>query len=315
MSCAALAGVRKRSLVNDYGRAIEFGYFPAPNADDYSQLVEQARIADETALDLIGIQDHPYQRRFLDTFSLIADLAARTERVRFFPDVANLPLRHPSVMAKAAASIDRMSGGRFELGLGAGAFWDAIEGLGGPRLSPASAVESVEEAILVMRLLWSGDRNLRFEGHHYRLRGIHSGPRPAHDISIWVGAGGPRMLALIGRLADGWVPSSGWMTPDRLPEMNARIDDAAQAAGRKPNEIRRIYNVAGRITNGEAGDFLVGPVTYWTDELTRLAIDYGIDAFIFWPGPDSTGQLHRFAEEVAPAVRGSVARTSRFSAR
>src|ERR671919_1996928 len=128
----------------DYGRNVEFGYFPAPNADDYSTMVEQARIADEAGLDLIGIQDHPYQRRFLDTFSLIADLAARTQRVRFFPDVANLPLRHPSVMAKAAASIDRISGGRFELGLGAGGFWDAIEGMGGPRRSPAEAVESVD---------------------------------------------------------------------------------------------------------------------------------------------------------------------------
>src|SRR5918996_5118788 len=97
----------------DYGREVEFGYFPAPNADDYHDIVQQVRIADEAGLDLIGIQDHPYQRRFLDTFALIADLAARTRTVRFFPDVANLPLRHPSILAKAAASIDRMSGGRF----------------------------------------------------------------------------------------------------------------------------------------------------------------------------------------------------------
>jgi alkanesulfonate monooxygenase SsuD/methylene tetrahydromethanopterin reductase-like flavin-dependent oxidoreductase (luciferase family) len=294
-------------LVSDYGGDVEFGYFPTPVADDYMALVEQVGIADATGLDLIGIQDHPYQRRFLDTFSLIADLAARTKRVRFFPDVANLPLRHPSVVAKAAASIDRMSGGRFELGLGAGGFWDAIEGMGGPRRAPAEAVQSVEEAIAVVRLLWSGERNLRFEGRHYRLKGIHSGPVPAHDIAIWIGAGGPRMLAMIGRLADGWVPSSSWMTPDLLPEMNDRIDEAAEAAGREPSDIRRLYNVAGRITGGERGEFLEGPASYWAEELTHLALDQGMDAFIFWPSGDTTDQLRKFAEDVAPAVRRSVA--------
>jgi alkanesulfonate monooxygenase SsuD/methylene tetrahydromethanopterin reductase-like flavin-dependent oxidoreductase (luciferase family) len=115
------------------------------------------------------------------------------------------------------------------------------------------------------------------------------------------------MLSLIGRMADGWVPSSGWMTPARLPEMNARIDAAAQAAGRKPSDIRRIYNVAGRITDGERRDFLDGPATYWAEELTRLAVDQGMDAFIFWPVTDATEQLRRFVEEVAPAVRSNSA--------
>jgi alkanesulfonate monooxygenase SsuD/methylene tetrahydromethanopterin reductase-like flavin-dependent oxidoreductase (luciferase family) len=242
------------------------------------------------------------------TFSLISDLAARTHRVRFFPDVANLPLRHPSVMAKAAASIDRISGGRFELGLGAGGFWDAIEGMDGPRRKPRQAVDSLAEAIEIIRLLWSGDRNLRFEGRHYRLKGIHSGPVPAHDIGIWIGAARPRMLNLIGRLADGWIPSSGFMPPDRLPEMHDRIDIAADAAGRKPSEVRRIYNVSGTITDGERGGFLEGPASYWGDQLTRLAVELGMDAFIFWPAAEPTTQLRRFAEEVAPEVRDAVAR-------
>ncbi len=291
----------------DYGRDVEFGYSPTPNADDYASIVENVRIADETGLDLVGIQDHPYQRRFLDTFSLISDLAARTQDVRFFPDVASLPLRHPSVIAKSAASIDRMSGGRFELGLGAGAFWDAIEAMGGPRRKPGDAVAALSEAIEVIRLLWSGERGLRFEGRHYRLAGVHSGPPPAHDVGIWVGAGGPRMLAVVGRLADGWIPSSGWAPPGRLPELHARIDEAAQSAGRKPGEIRRIYNVSGTITEGSRGDFLEGPTSYWVEELTRLAVELGMDAFIFWPSRDPAHQLHSFGEDVAPAVRDAVA--------
>ncbi len=292
--------------MTDYGRDVEFGYFPAPNADDYPAIVEQARIADEARLDLIGIQDHPYQRRFLDTFSLISDLATRTDHVRLFPDVANLPLRHPSVMAKAAASIDRMSGGRFELGLGAGGFWDAIEGMGGPRRKPREAVTALSEAIEVIRLLWSGQRNLRFEGRHYRLKGVHSGPVPAHDIGIWIGAAGPRMLNLVGRLADGWIPSAPRAAPERLPEMHERIDEAAQSAGRKPSDVRRIYNVSGRITSGESGGFLEGPASYWVEELTRFAVELGMDAFIFWPSTDPTAQLQRFAGEIAPAVGRAV---------
>src|SRR5215218_824336 len=135
-----------------------FGIFPTPNADDRDQLVDQVLLAERLGLDLVGIQDHPYQRRFLDTFSVIPYLAARTERIRFFPDVANLPLRQPAVMAKAAASIDLLSGGRFELGLGAGAFWEGIDAMGGPARTGPESVAALEEAIAVIRLMWSGER-------------------------------------------------------------------------------------------------------------------------------------------------------------
>ena len=74
-----------------------------------------------TGLAYVGIQDHPYQRHFFDTWSLIPTLMAETEQISFFTDVANLPLRPPAVMAKAAATLDVLSGGRFELGLGGGA--------------------------------------------------------------------------------------------------------------------------------------------------------------------------------------------------
>src|SRR6266550_8057775 len=110
-------------------------------------------MADEAGLDLIGIQDHPYQRRFLDTWMLMATVLANTQRVRVFPDVANLPLRPPAVLAKAAASLDVLSGGRFELGLGAGAFPDVIASMGGPRRTPGESVEALEEAIDVIRLM------------------------------------------------------------------------------------------------------------------------------------------------------------------
>jgi alkanesulfonate monooxygenase SsuD/methylene tetrahydromethanopterin reductase-like flavin-dependent oxidoreductase (luciferase family) len=112
-------------------RDIRFGYFLVPNADD--PLLETARRVEQLGLDYVGIQDHPYQRRFVETWSLMAMIAATTTTLRIFPDVANLPLRPPAVLAKTAATIDLQSGGRFEVGLGAGAFWAAIEAYGGPR--------------------------------------------------------------------------------------------------------------------------------------------------------------------------------------
>ena len=140
----------------DAGLPVRYGWFLVPDAADPRSLVRDARLAERAGLDLIGIQDHPYQRRYFDTFTLLAALATATERVGLFPDVACLPLRHPAMLAKAAASIDLLSDGRFELGLGAGAFWDAIVAMGGPRRTPGEAVDALEEAIAVLRLLWVG---------------------------------------------------------------------------------------------------------------------------------------------------------------
>jgi len=288
--------------VPDYGRDLTFGYFLIPNAAD--PLLDIAREIEARGLDWIGIQDHPYQRRFVDTWTLLAAVAAVTSRVGLFPDVANLPLRPPAVMAKAAASLDVLSGGRFELALGAGGFWDAIEAYGGPRREPRDALAALEEAIQVIRLIWSGERNLRFAGSHYRLAGAHSGPVPVHPMGIWLGVYGPRALRLAGRLADGWVPSlRAEIAP--LAEGSVRLDDAAAEAGRDPAEIRRVVNVNGQITGGTHHGLLRGPVDQWVDELTDMAVGYGFDTFMFWG--EGEDQLPRFAEEVAPAVRAQVA--------
>src|SRR5919197_5413962 len=172
----------------DYGRPIEFGYFLDPTGPDFAPALRLARLADELGLDVIGIQDHPYHRRHFDTWTLLTALAAQTSRIRYVPDVANLPLRPPAVLAKAAATLDRITGGRVELALGAGAQWDAIAAMGGPRRTPGEAVAALSEAIDVVRLMWSGGRGLRDQGEDYPLAGFHSRPTPAHPMEIWVGA-------------------------------------------------------------------------------------------------------------------------------
>jgi alkanesulfonate monooxygenase SsuD/methylene tetrahydromethanopterin reductase-like flavin-dependent oxidoreductase (luciferase family) len=290
-------------VTSRYGRQLEFGLFPVPNADDLEVVRSLARRADELGLDLIGIQDHPYQWRYLETWALIADLVARTERVRLFPDVANLPLRGPAMIAKHAATLDVLAGGRFELGLGAGAFWEPIAAMGGPVRSPREALESLEEAIEIIRLFWSGERSIAFEGKHYRVKGLHPGPPPAHRIEIWLGVGKPRSLALLGRAADGWVPSLTWARPELVPPMMWAIDDAATEAGRDPGEIRRLLNVSGKIVDGDVEELLVGPPEHWIETLAGFATDLGFDTFVLWPTGAPQEQLERFAAEVVPALR------------
>jgi len=286
-----------------------FGISVVPLAATHRDIVAQVLAAERGGLDLVGIQDHPYQRRFLDTFALIADLLARTTSIRFFPDVANLPMRGPTMIAKAAASLDVMGDGRFELGLGAGSFWDAVAGMGGPRRTHREAADALEEAIPIIRgALDVGPerRVVSGPGPHYAVPGYPPGPAPAHRVEIWIGAYQPRGMRLIGRLADGWVPSVGRISLDALRTSSARIDEAALSAGRQPSEIRRIYNIGGLITDGSGDEgALVGPVGQWVETLAEWASDPGIDAFVFWPSADELAQVELFAAEVAPAVRAA----------
>ena len=284
-----------------------------PYADSVGRIRELVRVADEGGLELIGIQDHPYQARFIDTFSLIATLVAETRRISFFTDVANLPLRPPALLAKAAASLDVLSDGRFELGLGAGANQEQIASIGGPRRSPGESVDALEEAIEVIRLMWSGERIVSFEGRHYRLADARPGPRPAHPIRIWLGAFKPRMQRLTGRKADGWIPSLGALSTEELRAGNQRIDAAAEAAGRDPRQIRRVLNLQGVIGESRTpprgrlpvgyltGEPLAGPPGWWAETLLGLAGD-GFDTLVFWPVDPSARQVELFADEVVPLL-------------
>jgi alkanesulfonate monooxygenase SsuD/methylene tetrahydromethanopterin reductase-like flavin-dependent oxidoreductase (luciferase family) len=285
-----------------------FGVFPVPDAERQDAVVKQVLLADRLGLDLVGIQDHPYQRRHLDAWTLLSYLAGRTERVRLFPDVANLPLRHPALLAKSAATLDRLSGGRAELGLGAGAFWEGIGAWGGPVRSGPESVDALVEAIGIIRRVWAAERGISVEGEHYRMQGAHAGPPPAHDIGIWLGAYGPRMMRVVGRLADGWIPSLPRLPLDEvLPKQDA-IDVAARKAGRDPGAIRRVANLNGVIADSASGDWLRGPADHWVEELVKLARDLRFTGFVAWfDDEDQLGQTERFATEVVPAVREALA--------
>ena len=228
----------------DYGHELLFGTFITPAAQRPHRAVELAVVADRAGLDLVTFQDHPYQPGFLDTWTLLTYVAARTSRVRLSHNVLNLPLRPPVMLARAAASVDLLSGGRF--------------------------------AITIIREVWAADKpgGVFFDGKHYRAWGAPRGPAPAHDVGIWVGAGMPRMLRLVGRRADGWsVPIRLFLPggPPTLAEPNRVIDEAAAAAGRDPSAVRRILTFPGRFSRLRGG-LLDGPPAQWAEELADMAL-------------------------------------------
>jgi hemerythrin-like domain-containing protein len=292
--------------MTDYGHPLLFGSFITPAAADPERTVGLAVLSEQAGLDLVTFQDHPYQPAFLDTWTLLSYVAARTSRVRLAANVTNLPLRPPAVLARSVASLDLLSGGRTELGLGAGAFWDAIEAMGGRRLRPGQARQALDEAIGIIRQTWAADQRggVRLNGEFYQVNGAKRGPAPAHDVGIWLGAYKPGMLALTGRAADGWLPSLGYLQPGDLAAGNKIIDEAAQQAGRSPDQIRRLLNVSGQFGPVSRGP-LDGPAEQWAEELAELALSDGISTFIV--AADDPDDLSRFAAEVAPAVRDLVA--------
>ncbi|MFC7530301.1 LLM class flavin-dependent oxidoreductase [Actinoplanes sp. GCM10030250] len=283
----------------DYGHPLRFGTFLTPSNADPDAVVARARLSEELGYDLVTFQDHPYQPGFLDTWTLLSWVAARTERIELAGNVLNVPMRPAPVLARAAASLDLLSGGRVALGLGAGGFWDAMEAMSVPRRTPGESVDQLSEAIDVIRELWrTGERGgVRYGGDYFRLTGAKRGPAPAHSVPIWVGAYGPRMLRLVGAKADGWLPSLSYLKPGALEAGNATIDKAALAADRDPREIRRLLNVFG--DPAKTAD-------QWVEELIPFALEHGIGTFIL--GSDDPHELELFATGVIPAVREAVAR-------
>lgn len=294
--------------MTDYGHDLLFGAFITPTAQPATQAVDLAMVAERVGLDLVTFQDHPYLPTFHDTWALLTYVAARTERIRVSGNVLNLPLRQPAVLARSAASLDLLSGGRFELGIGAGSFWDAIDAMGGRRLSPGQAVDALAEAIQIIREIWAADERggVRVDGEYYQVSGAKRGPKPAHDIRIWIGAYKPRMLRLTGRVADGLLPSLSYLPGGvaDLASMNRHVDEAAVAAGREPSAVRRLLNIAGQFTPVGRSS-LTGPAEQWAEELAGMTLDYGVSAFILVT--DDAKAIEIFANEVAPATRELVA--------
>ncbi len=282
--------------MRDYGRPIEFGTFITPSALDPERTVALAVASEEAGLDVVTFQAHPYQPRFLDAWTLMSWVGARTSRIRISANVHNLLLRPPAVLARAAASLDLLTGGRVALGLGAGGFPQAAEAMGAPVRTPAESGDALAEAVTVIRELLDTDASggVFLDHEHHPIRGAKRGPAPVQrPIPIWLGVLKPRGLRLVGRAADGWLPSFARLEGGAaaLEAGHAVIDAAARAAGREPRDIRRLLNV--------------GPDVARPDVLADLATRHGVDTFIVTS--DDASLIAELGTRIGPETRALVA--------
>lgn len=235
-------------------------------------------------------------------------VAAHTSRIGIATRVLGVPFRRPAMVAKTAASLDLLTGGRFVLGLGAGHSDQEIRALGGPVPSARDKIDDLADAVRVIR----GALATPAFTHHGRNLSVHDlelEPKPAHPIPIWLGTFGPRALAVTGQLADGWIPSHSHAPPETIPAMRRRIDRAAESTGRDPSAVRGIYNVVVRVDpDTTPTDTLVAGTPTRVTDLLRSFVDLGFTGINIMPtGPDRIDQLHRIANDVLPALRTATA--------
>jgi alkanesulfonate monooxygenase SsuD/methylene tetrahydromethanopterin reductase-like flavin-dependent oxidoreductase (luciferase family) len=287
-----------------YGRPLKFGFSPNPTAADPTRPVQLACLAETLGLDYVGVQEHLYSADYHDTWTLLTAIGTATSRISLFTTVADLHLRSPSMLAKAAASLDLLTGGRLEVALDVGILWKQLVALGGEKGTDETALAALEEAMQVMHLMWIGDRSLHFKGAFYELAELEPGLAPARPVNIWLGVNEPQALALTGRLANGWIADCyPRLQPGDLAGLSKQLDDAATLAGRQHSEIQRVWNIKGTIGSQESTTYFEGSPRQWAEALAQLAVNVGIDTFLLMEGEDAEEQLERFALEVVPLTR------------
>jgi alkanesulfonate monooxygenase SsuD/methylene tetrahydromethanopterin reductase-like flavin-dependent oxidoreductase (luciferase family) len=300
---------------------MRFSVWPTAN-QTWPDLLATARHAEATGWDGLWIADHfmgnapaaPAELPTLEAGSLVAALAASVARVRIGTLVYGNTYRHPAVVANMAATVDRISDGRFTLGLGAG--WQVNEHEQyGIDLPPAGALVSrFAEAIQVVAGLLR-QPTTTFAGRYYTLTDALCEPKPVQErLPIMVGASGDRMLGVVARHADVW---NTWGVPDHIAERSAALTRACERAGRDPDEVGRTAQAVLFITDDDAAadklaDRIPRAVMAGTPERLRDIVaayaEAGLDELIV---PDATlgsGQakldvLDTFIDEVAPAFR------------
>jgi probable F420-dependent oxidoreductase len=275
----------------------------APGADP----VADARRAEQLGFDFVSASDHLHGKQpTFEPWTMLSWIAAATSRVRVATRVLAVPYRQPAVVAKMAESLDRLSGGRLILGLGGGALDEEFRAFGLGVRSPRDKVDGLEEAVRVIRGLWS-QPTFTFDGRLYRADGAELEPKPDHRIPVWLGTYGRRALALTGRLADGWIPSLGYAPPEQVTVMRERVLAAARQAGRDPGEITCAYNLEVRVDEhaGARPSVVSGPPDAVTERLLGL-LELGFTALNLIPaGPGKDDQTERLARDVLPALRAA----------
>lgn len=274
-----------------------FSISARPGADPLAD----ALAAERAGYDFVSASDHPVGTNpTYDLVTLLTWIAARTTTIGVATRVLGVPFRRPAMVAKAAESLQRLSGGRLILGLGGGYSDQEIAAVGAGSLTPGAKVAGLADAVTIMRQAWAGD-TVTYHGTQHTVTDLTIAPAPSTPIPIWLGTFGPRALEVTGRLADGWIPSLGHVAPADIPAMLGRVRTAAVAAGRSPDAVRPIFNVPVRLDPHARTDdsTVAGSATDIVEQL-RAFEALGFTGFNLMPAPD---QATTVASEVLPFLR------------
>jgi F420-dependent oxidoreductase-like protein len=279
------------------GREMRIGLDTAQHQLLWSELVERVQFAEGTGFDGAWVFDHftpLYGDRngpCLEGWTLLASLAAVTSRVRLGVLVTGITYRHPSILATQAISVDHISGGRLEIGMGAAWHQPEHEQLGIPFPPIKERAERLEEGVQVMRLLMTTD-HATFKGQHYQLASASYHPRPVQrpHPPIWIGAGGEQlMLPIVARQADAW---HAFGSEESMARKSRLLDQLAEKAGRDPKTILRSASLS-----------LSRP---W-DQVRRRAAQLRSAGFGYliaeWPS-EGQRRLDEFVEKLMPELVG-----------
>lgn len=266
-----------------------------------------------------------------DAWTLLGALAARTERLRLGAMVSPVTFRLPTVLAKAATTVDRISGGRAELGIGAGWWEEEHRTHGFPFPSTGERLEMLEEQLEIIHGLWSEDV-FSFESRHYAIEDCRFLPKPVqrpHPPIVVGGSGGPRIARLVAAWADEFNRVGG--TPDEVRESFGRVRDAVEAAGRPQAEVTTSFMTwvfvgrseeewRARVESARRMDPTAGPFDDYLDDLSRDCIVGTVDRAVDRMNEYARAGVQRFvlnhelfddleqiallAEEILPKVEG-----------
>lgn len=286
---------------------LRFGVNLSTSAAAGADPAADAALAERLGFDLIACSDHLHTSYpNFETWTFLTWAAAHTRRVTILSNVLGLPYRAPAVIAKMAETLDRLSGGRFILGLGGGGMDAEFAAFGLPVRSPGEKVAALGEAIAIINALWR-EPNVRFAGRHYAVAGATITPRPARPIPVWLGTYGPKAVRLAAEHADGWVPSMPYLPLAKAIATRAFLRESATAAGRDPESITCAYNITvgvGRFT--PRGETIAGEPAEVAARLAEV-VRAGFTFPIFWIVGDQRVGMERLAGEVLPRVRELVA--------
>ncbi len=284
---------------------VRFGTSVIPTVGGRTDPIEDARHAERLGFDFVSCWDHLHgDTPSYETLILLTWIAARTERIHIATNVLGLPYRHPTVTAKMAETLQRLSGGRFILGLGGGGSDVEFTSWGLDVRSAGEKVDALDEALHVIRGMWS-EPEFTYTGRHFRIENARLEPKPETPIPIWLGVYGKRALTLVGRLADGWIPSMGFAPPERVTALRDRVRRSAEAAGRDPDSLTYAYNIPVLVQEGARDPqrrTLAGAPEEIARRLTEL-VALGFNELNLWPRGDRVNGRERLASEVVPLVR------------